>query len=131
MILDYSLDCDEVNNAHFERIGADLNKYAFHKYTVLCVYRPSSSSLTAFNSEFSPIISRYMWSGQDIIGMFSAEGYICLIENPTRVERVSSTCIDHIYVNNPLPYRLSVIISYSEMFLQNSGTKKRKHNGRK
>ena len=47
----------------------------------------------------------------DFIGIFSAEGYNLLTNIPTRVTGNSSTCIDHIYVNTPLPNKSGVIKS--------------------
>ena len=126
------MDCNVVdslliNNAVFESLGIQLNINK-NNYTLQGVYHPPSSSLSAFDLEFSSVLNRIntncIMMGDFNVGIcsdhrfpsacifldiYSTVGYNSLIDVPTRVTRNSITCFDHIYVITPLSNKWGVI----------------------
>ena len=96
--------------------------------TILGVFRPPSSSFSAFNSKFPSVLTNqnnnvvligdfnvdicacsYLSSVDELIVMSVCDGYDFLINIPTRVTKDSRTCLNHIYVKSSFQYKSGVI----------------------
>ena len=122
---------------HFESLGINIRINSRY-FNIIGVYRSPSSSLLSFNNEFFPMIN--VTNGRlttfimgdfnvdclsetpcstslDFFDKFNSHSYFQLIDIPTRVTDVSSSCIDHIYVNSMSPIISGVIdVSVSDHF---------------
>jgi hypothetical protein len=101
------------------------------KYLVIGVYRPPSEPVDTFNRDFFPLISGDSVSSARtiIVGDFNIDltnnnlsngdsfflnemyslHFLPKIVLPTRVTTNSSTCIDHIWTNSPIPFKSGIV----------------------
>ena len=107
-------------NETFESVCIEIN-FLKKKYKIIGVYRPSSSSLLAFNDSFFGLLTNndkkgFLMISGDLNVDFIAKSHsyqksrlfdelkslhlLNLIDIPTRTTNNSATCLDHLYVNS-------------------------------
>ena len=116
-----------VNNEIYESIGVEI-KINNETYAILSVYRPPSSSIPEFNTNFFQLINSVpnpciilgdffidtiatirSAAGIGFTDRTSCLGYDSLIKIPTRKTSSTATCIGHIYVKSTTSIRSGVL----------------------